>query len=98
MQAESIIPTFLFTKRYMYQNQLLSPQNRTYSGTVNGVDVSQNLMVDNSNPSRDVIHVMIPKKDLVRIADLVNKSPQASNGGSTICPPSRLYIEIKNSW
>jgi len=37
--------------------------NRSYSGTVNGVDVSQNLMVDNSNPIRDIIHVMIPKKE-----------------------------------
>ena len=54
--------------------------NRSYSGTVNGIDVSKDLMVDNSNPNRDIIHVMIPKNDLVRIADQVNKNAQASNG------------------
>lgn len=54
--------------------------NKLYSGTLNGIDVSRNLMVDNSNPNRDIIHVMIPKNDLVRIADLVNKNLQDSKG------------------
>ena len=54
--------------------------NKSFAGSVNGIDVSKNLMLDNSNPNRDVIHVMIPKNDLVVIADQVNKNPQASNG------------------
>jgi len=54
--------------------------NKSFAGTVNGIDVSKNLMLDNSNPNRDVIHVMISKNDLVGIADQVNKNAQASNG------------------
>src|SRR5712691_5990516 len=54
--------------------------NKSFAGTVNGIDVSKDLMLDNSNPNRDVIHVMIPKNDLVGIADQVNKNTQASNG------------------
>ena len=54
--------------------------NKSFAGTVNGIDVSKDLMLDNSNPNRDVIHVMIPKNDLVGIADQVNKNIQASNG------------------
>jgi plastocyanin len=54
--------------------------NKSFAGTVNGIDVSKDLMLDNSNPNRDVIHVMIPKNDLVGIAEQVNKNAQASNG------------------
>ena len=54
--------------------------NKSFAGSVNGIDVSKNLMLDNSNPNRDVIHVMIPKNDLVVIANQVNKNPPASNG------------------
>jgi plastocyanin len=54
--------------------------NKSFAGTVNGIDVSKDLMLDNSNPNRDVIHVMIPKNDLVGIADQVNKNTQTSNG------------------
>jgi len=54
--------------------------NKSFAGTVNGIDVSKDLMLDNSNPNRDVIQVMIPKNDLVGIANQVNKNTQASNG------------------
>ena len=54
--------------------------NKSFAGSVNGIDVSKNLMLDSSNPNRDVIHVMIPKNDLVVIANQVNKNQQASNG------------------
>src|SRR5919197_2174839 len=33
----------------------------SYIGKVNGIDISKNVMVDNTNPQKDVIHVMIPK-------------------------------------
>jgi plastocyanin len=54
--------------------------NKSFSGSVNGINVSKDLMLDNSNPNRYVIHVMIPKNDLVGIADQVNKNAQASSG------------------
>ena len=47
---------------------------------MNGIDISKNVMVDNSNPQKDVIHVMIPKNNLVQLADQVNKNGQASTG------------------
>ena len=52
----------------------------SFIGKVNGIDISKNVMVDNSNPQKDVIHVMIPKNNLVQLADQVNKNGQASTG------------------
>jgi hypothetical protein len=53
----------------------------SYTGTVNGIDISKNVMLDNTNPEKDVIHVMIPKDTLIQLADNVNKkSGQASTG------------------
>jgi hypothetical protein len=52
----------------------------SFIGKVNDIDVSKNVMVDNSNPQKDVIHVMIPKNNLIQLADQVNKNGQASTG------------------
>jgi hypothetical protein len=52
----------------------------SFIGKVNGVDISKNVMVDNSNPEMDIIHVMIPKNNLIQLADQVNKNGQASTG------------------
>jgi hypothetical protein len=52
----------------------------SYTGKVNGIDISKNVMLDNTNPKRDVIHVMIPKNTLIQLADQVNKNGQASTG------------------
>jgi hypothetical protein len=54
--------------------------NGSYIGKVNGIDISKNVMLDNTNPRRDVIHVMIPKNNLLQLADQVNKNGQASTG------------------
>jgi hypothetical protein len=51
-----------------------------FTGTVNGVNISKNVVLDNSNPNTDVIHVMLPKNDLLRLADQVGKNGQTSNG------------------
>ena len=51
-----------------------------YTGTVNGIDISNDVMLDNTNPDKDVIHVMIPKDTLIQLADKVNKNGQASTG------------------
>jgi hypothetical protein len=50
----------------------------SYSGAVNGIDVTKNLVLDNSNPQRDVVHFMLPKNTVMQVADQVNKSGQAS--------------------
>jgi hypothetical protein len=52
----------------------------SFIGKVNGIDISKDVMVDNTNPQKDVIHVMIPKNNLVQLADQVNKSGQAFTG------------------
>jgi hypothetical protein len=52
----------------------------SFIGKVNGIDVSKDVVVDNTNPEKDVIHVMIPKNNLVQLADQVNKNGQASTG------------------
>src|SRR5919108_3694514 len=52
----------------------------SFIGKVNGIDISKNVMVDNSNPQKDVIHVMIPKNNLIQLEYQVNKNGQASTG------------------
>ena len=52
----------------------------SYVGKVNGIDVSKDVMLDNTNPNKDVIHVMIPKNAVIQLADQVNKNGQASAG------------------
>ena len=52
----------------------------SFTGKVNGIDISKDVMVDNTNPQKDVIHVMIPKNNLIQLADQVNKNGQASTG------------------
>jgi hypothetical protein len=52
----------------------------SYTGTVNGIDISKSIILDNSNPDMDIIHVMLPKSTIIHIADQVSKSGQASSG------------------
>ena len=79
--ASRINNTNIFVHEEVYvPNPTPFTANKSFSGSVNGINVSKDLMLDNSNPNRDVIHVMIPKNDLVGIADQVNKNAEASSG------------------
>jgi hypothetical protein len=51
---------------------------RSYSATINGIDVSKSVMLDNSNPEKDVIHIMLSKNQIVQAADKLSKSGQAN--------------------
>ncbi len=55
-----------------------SAQN--YSGKVNGIPAGKMLMIDPSNSTKDVIHFMIPKNELISIAEKINANGQASAG------------------
>jgi hypothetical protein len=48
--------------------------NRSYAATVNGIDISKTVMIDNSNPKKDVIHIMLSKKQIIQAADELTKS------------------------
>jgi hypothetical protein len=52
----------------------------SYIGEVNDIDVSKDVVVDNTKPDKDVIHVMMPKNTVTQLADQVNKNGQASAG------------------
>ena len=54
--------------------------NRSYTATVNGIDVSKSIMKDNSNPKKDVIHIMLSKKQIIQVADNLSKNGQAYRG------------------
>jgi hypothetical protein len=71
----------------------------SYLGKVNGIDISKDVMLDNTNPSKDVIHVMIPKNTVIQLADQVNKSGQASAGlmKFTLQPGMRSMSSSSNS-
>ncbi len=52
----------------------------SYIGTINGIDVTKELMIDPTNSTKDVVHFMIPKPVVMQIAEQVNKSGQAKEG------------------
>lgn len=52
----------------------------SYNGTVNGIDVSKQVMIDNSNPRENIIHFMLPKDKLVSLAGQVNKNASLAEG------------------
>ena len=51
-----------------------------YTGLVNGVDVTNNLVVDGSNKTKDVVHFMLTKPVVLQIA---SKHNQTSNNSSS---------------
>jgi hypothetical protein len=53
----------------------------SYMGTINGVDVTKNLMLDPTNSTKDIVHFMIPKPVVMQIAQQVNKAEHAANDG-----------------
>jgi hypothetical protein len=65
-----------------------------YSGTVNGIDVSKQMMLVNSDPKNEIVHVMLPKDRLVSIAEQMNKDGQASTDlmKFTLRPGSEMMI------
>ena len=54
---------------------------RSYVGSVNGLDVTKNLVLDDTDPQKDVIHFMLPKPEVIKIAEHVdnNTGKSASN-------------------
>jgi hypothetical protein len=57
---------------------------RSYVGTVNDMDVTKNIVLDDTDPQKDVIHFMLPKPEVIKIAEQVNnKSGQASSSSSS---------------
>ena len=54
--------------------------NGSYTATVNGLDVSKSVMIDNSNPKKDVIHIMLSKNQIIKAADNLSKNGQANIG------------------
>jgi hypothetical protein len=48
--------------------------NRSYAATINGIDISKSVMLDNSNPKKDVIHIMLSKNQIIQAADELTKT------------------------
>jgi hypothetical protein len=52
--------------------------SQSYAGTINGIDVTKNLMVDPSNSTKNVVHFMLPKSAVIQIAEEVNSNGQTA--------------------
>src|SRR5918995_900146 len=55
--------------------------SQSYTGEINGIDVTKNLMVDPSNSTKNVVHFMLPKPEVVQIAKEVNNNGQTTSNG-----------------
>jgi hypothetical protein len=63
-------------KRLMVHQEVSIPKetslaSQSYIGAINGIDVTENLMVDPSNSTKNVVHFMLPKPEVVQIANEV---------------------------
>jgi hypothetical protein len=92
-QIQFTMPFDWNTTRLEEQKQLIVHQevsipkgsalaSNSYVGTINNIDVTKNLMVDPSNSTKDVVHFMLPKPEVVQISETVNNNGEkvASNG------------------
>src|SRR5918994_2113963 len=52
--------------------------SQSYTGEINGIDVTKNLMVDPSNSTKNVVHFMLPKPAVIQIAQEVNNNGHAA--------------------
>ena len=71
-------------KQVMVHQEITIPKQTelasvSYVGKVNGIDVTKNLMLDDSNSTKNVIHFMLPKPVVMQIAEQVNKNGQDSS-------------------
>jgi hypothetical protein len=74
-------------KQLMVHQEVSIPKDsslasQSYSGVINGIDVTKNLMIDPSNSTKNVVHFMLPKPEVIQIAKEVNNNGHAtaSNG------------------
>ena len=56
---------------------------RSYVGTVNDMDVTKNVVLDDTDPQKDIIHFMIPKTQVIQIAEQVNNKSSSSQASSS---------------
>jgi hypothetical protein len=55
--------------------------SQSYAGSINGIDVTKNLMVDPSNSTKNVVHFMLPKPAVIQIAEEVNSNGHLAKNG-----------------
>ena len=70
-------------KQVMLHQEISIPKGTSldslsYTGAINGTDVTKNLMVDPSNSTKNVVHFMLPKPAIIQIAEEVNNNGQAA--------------------
>jgi hypothetical protein len=46
----------------------------SYSGTVNGLNVTKDIVLDNTDPNVDIIHIMLTKDALLNLAERINNN------------------------
>jgi len=50
----------------------------SYTGTVNGLNVTKNIVLDNTDPKTDIIHIMLTKDNLLSLAERLNNNISSS--------------------
>jgi hypothetical protein len=65
---------FVHEEIYIPKPNAFTANIKSISGTVNGINVSKDIMIDPSQPDKDVIHVMLPKDTIIQLANQVNKN------------------------
>jgi hypothetical protein len=70
--------------------------SESYVGTLNGMNVTKDLMIDLTNSTKDVVHFVIPKPDAMEIAQLVNMRGQTGDGLMKFY--SKAYNLIRHSF
>jgi hypothetical protein len=85
-------------KQVLVHQEISTPKqsevaSKSYIGTINGIDVTKNLMIDRSNRTKDVVHFMIPKPVVIQIAQQLNKNGTKTTTTTTTDSLMRFTLE-----
>jgi hypothetical protein len=63
----------------------------SYTGTVNGLNITKDIVLDNTDPKTDVIHIMLTKDTLLSLAERVNNN---TIGGQEQFSQSQQHMQL----
>ena len=86
---------YIHQEVYVPKPSILSSAG-SYIGLVNGKDVTDNLVVDGSNKTKDVVHFMLPKPIVLQIVSTYNHISNNSSFSSSSSKMNFSLISAKN--
>ncbi len=66
----------------------------SYTGTVNGLDVTKDIVLDNTDPKTDIIHIMLTKDTLLSLAERLNNNNTNTSNEQEQFSQSQQHMQL----